>query len=88
MQTLIVKQGQSFRQYQPIVPNRWHGEVDCVIGPFSSQQVAEYYAKVVVDFGQFEIVQRIFANGDSWYIETESLREWTKTITTQFERKL
>jgi hypothetical protein len=75
VQTVIIKQGQAFRQYHPIVPNRWHGEVDCVIGPFSSQQVAEYYAKVVVDFGQFEIAQHIFANGDSWYIETESLRE-------------
>jgi hypothetical protein len=85
---LIVKQGQAFKQYQLIVPNRWHGEVDCVIGPFSSKHVAEYYARVVVDFGQFEIAQRIFANGDSWYIETESLSEWTRTITTQFERKL
>jgi hypothetical protein len=88
VQTVIVKQGQSFKQHQPIVPNRWHGQVDCVIGPFSSQHVAEYYAKVVVDFGQFEISQRIFANGDSWYIEAESLRERTKTINFQIERKL
>jgi hypothetical protein len=88
VQTLLVRQGQTLRYFHPIVPNRWHGEVDCVIGPFSSRQVAEYYAKIVIDFGHFEISQRIFANGDSWYIEAESLREWTKTITTQFERKL
>jgi hypothetical protein len=88
VQTLLVKQGQAFKQIHSIVPNRWRGEVDCVIGPFSSKQVAEYYAKVVIDFGHFEISQHIFANGDSWYIEAKSLREWTKTITTQFERKL
>lgn len=79
MYKITIKHGETFQDYHPVVPNRWHGEVDCVIGPFSSQQVAEYYAKVVVDFGQFEISQRIFANGDSWYIEAESLSEWRKS---------
>ncbi len=55
---------------KPIVPNRWQGEHDCFVGPFSSKIVAEYFANAVVDFGQYETVSRkIFAKGDSWYVE-------------------
>lgn len=54
----------------PIVPNRWQGECDCVVGPFSSKTVAEYFANAVVDFGQYETMSRaVIVKGDSWYVE-------------------
>lgn len=53
-----------------IVPNRWQGESNCLVGPFSSRTVAEYFANAVVDFGQYETCsRRIFAKGDSWFVE-------------------
>jgi hypothetical protein len=55
-----------------IVPNRWQGECDCVVGPFSSKHVAEYYVNAVVDFGHYETIsRRIFAKGDSWFVEVQ-----------------
>ena len=53
-----------------IVPNRWQGESDCLVGPFSSHTVATYFANNVVDFGQFETLsRRVFAKGDAYYVE-------------------
>jgi hypothetical protein len=59
---------------QTIVPNRWQGECDCFVGPFSSKHVAEHYVSAVVDFGQFEsISRRVFAKGDSWFVEVQEV---------------
>ena len=53
-----------------IVPNRWQGESDCLVGPFSSHTVATYFANNVVDFGQFETIsRRVFVKGDAYYVE-------------------
>ena len=53
-----------------VVPNRWHGQVDCRVGPFSGQAVAEHFAGRVVDFGLFEAFsRRIFAHRDGWFVE-------------------
>lgn len=53
-----------------IVPNRWQGETDCVVGPFSSKTVAEYFANNVVDFGHFEsLAQRVIVKRDAYYVE-------------------
>ena len=57
---------------EPVVPNRWQGECDCIVGPFSSRTVADYFANRVVDFGQYETVSRqVFVKGDSWYVEVK-----------------
>lgn len=57
---------------QTIVPNRWQGEYDCLVGPFSSRNVAEYFVSAVVDFGAYEsFSRRVFAKGDSWYVEVQ-----------------
>ncbi len=62
----------SNQRTEPIVPNRWQGEHDCFVGPFSSKVVAEYFANAVVDFGQYETVSRkVFAKGDSWFVEVK-----------------
>jgi hypothetical protein len=58
----------------PTLPNCWQGEVDCVVGPFSSKSVAEYFARSTVDFGHYNaIMERVFASGDAWYVEVRAL---------------
>jgi len=53
-----------------VVPSRWHGQVDCRVGPFSGRPVAEHFARRVVDFGLFEAFsRRIFARRDGWFVE-------------------
>ena len=53
-----------------IVPNRWQGETDCVVGPFSSKTVAEYFANNVVDFGHYEgFSQEVIVKRDAYYVE-------------------
>jgi hypothetical protein len=65
----------TFRFLDPVLPNRWQGEADCVVGPFSGRNVAEYFANSVVDFGQFETVSgKVFAKGDSWFVEVARSR--------------
>lgn len=66
-----IAEGRSFQALErSIVPNRWQGEANCIVGPFSSRAVAEYFANAVVDFGQYETYsRRIFAKGDSWFVE-------------------
>jgi hypothetical protein len=55
------------------LPTHWQGEVNCVVGPFSSREVAHYFANNVVDFGHFEdLVMRVFPNADAWYLEVTS----------------
>lgn len=59
---------------QPVSPNRWQGETDCLVGPFSSRQVAEHFIRPTVDFGHYHIrVTRVFAKGDAWYVEIDKL---------------
>lgn len=55
-----------------VVPNHWQGEAACAVGPFSSKEVAAYFANRVVDFGQFEVFSlRVFAHGTGWYVEVQ-----------------
>lgn len=60
----------ALRHHEPISPNRWSGERDCLIGPFSSREVARTFVSLSVDFDQLgEVLERIFAKGDAWYVE-------------------
>lgn len=53
-----------------VVPARWQGQIDCLVGPFSSRGVAGHFANRVVDFGSFDAhAGRIFARGDGWFVE-------------------
>lgn len=62
------------RQLFVTLPSRWQGEVDCVVGPFSSREVANYFASNVVDFGQLETTcLSVFAHGDGWYLEVKAV---------------
>lgn len=78
MAAVILQKDKQLRRYQPISPNRWHGEVDCVIGPFSSKEIAEYFAGHAADFGQFGNIEEIvFAKRDEWYIEARALDKYS-----------
>lgn len=56
-----------------IVPNRWQGESDCLVGPFSGHAVASYFANRLVDFGQFEVFSmRVFPKRNAWYVEVRA----------------
>lgn len=56
-----------------VVPNRWQGEADCLVGPFSGRQVAAYFANRLVDFGQFEVFSmRVFPRRDAWFVEVRA----------------
>lgn len=55
-----------------VPPNVWQGEVECVVGPFSSRSVAEIFIGFY-DFGGFDVCERVFAYRDAWYVEVEPL---------------
>lgn len=58
--------GDRQRKCYPVTPNRWQGQKDCVVGPFSDQRVANYFRDTVVNFNR---PARIFPLRDAWYVE-------------------
>lgn len=75
-ETIVWSSSAGIQQSSPISPNSWHGEGDCLVGPFSSREVAEYFAHPVVDFGHYDVCAKsIFVRRDSWYVEIESVNE-------------
>lgn len=64
--------GVTFRH--PILPNCWKGETNCIVGPFSSKDIATYFTNYAVDFGQYEgFSYRTFVKGCEWYVEISSI---------------
>lgn len=57
----------------PTLPSCWQGEPGCVVGPFSSKGVAEYFATSNVESRYDAIMENIFPNGDAWYVEVRAL---------------
>lgn len=54
---------------ETVIPNTWQGQTDCIVGPFSSQEVATYFSTWVVDGSDYPAsTRKIFARGDSWYV--------------------
>lgn len=65
----------------PVLPNRWKGETDCLVGPFSDASVARYFAGYVVDFGQYSAYSyHVFVSYDSWYVEISTLEQADETL--------
>lgn len=59
----------------PVLPNCWQGETDCIVGPFSGKEVAEYFAGYASQFGQDEgLTYRVFPKRDAWYLEIQAAR--------------
>ncbi len=51
------------------LPNCWQGEADCVVGPFSSKKVANYFLLATVEYSQYDLImESVFAKADAWYI--------------------
>lgn len=64
--------GGRVRPLEPISPNRWKGETDCVVGPFSNRYLANGFANVTTDFGQYGAVRfNVFAKRECWYVEVQ-----------------
>ena len=68
-----IKQGTQAQPHTPTLPNCWQGESDCIIGPFSSKGVAEYFAQANEETRYDSIMKRVFPNGDAWYVEVAAL---------------
>lgn len=64
--------GHGVRLREPISPNRWRGQTDCIVGPFSSRGLAHGFASLTTDFGQYGDVRfTIFAKRECWYVEVQ-----------------
>lgn len=64
--------GKGVRPRQPISPNCWEGETDCIVGPFSNRSLANGFANVTTDFGQFGAIRfKVFAKRECWYVEVQ-----------------
>ena len=63
----------SLLEEKVVVPNRWQGETDCLVGPFSSRTVAEYFASSVINNSNRTTTNELFAKGDSWYLAVQAL---------------
>jgi len=69
---VLVIEASEMKSYTPVPPNCWQGQVDCVVGPFSSQEVAQYFARAVVEFGQYDaFIDQLFPQGDAWYLKID-----------------
>ena len=54
-------------------PNRWTGEADCLIGPFSSKKVAEYFAAQIVNaYEEGPRAGDIAAIRDEWFLRVNA----------------
>jgi hypothetical protein len=57
------------------LPNHWQGETECVVGPFSSQKVAQLFAMTHATFRQVDVsMDTIFPYRDGWYIQIKPLQ--------------
>ena len=56
------------------LPNHWQGETGCVVGPFSSQAIAQTFAMIHVAFRQLDaVMETIFSYQEGWYIKVNPL---------------
>ena len=67
-------------QPQTVVPNRWQGEADCLVGPFSSRAVADYFASCVVNTSDRTSTNEMFAREDGWYLVVRRLDAPAKAV--------
>lgn len=72
---VLVIEASEMKSYAPVPPNCWQGQVDCVVGPFSSQEVAQYFARSVVEYSQYDaFIDQLFPRGDAWYLKIGQAR--------------
>lgn len=52
-------------------PASWHGEDECIIGPFSNEAAARNFSRVRRPYAR--ACQRYFVRGDAWYVQLTSI---------------
>lgn len=61
-----------------VAPNRWMGECDRLIGPFTCRRSAESFANTMVDFGQYErLCQTVVVHEGTYFVQACSVEEST-----------
>lgn len=57
-----------------LLPNNWQGEANCMVGPFSSHTIANYFTNKVTTLGYPDVFSlRIFPKREAWYVEVQKL---------------
>ena len=52
-----------------VMPYIWRGEIDCIVGPFKTEQVARFFFEyLIVDEHQLELDDALIQVKDSWYL--------------------
>ena len=52
------------------LPDRWHGETGCLVGPFDSREGATRFVHRVIEAGNIETATDcIFVHDDTFFIE-------------------
>jgi hypothetical protein len=72
MHTLWLSDATGTHQVQVSSPNTWHGETDCVVGPFSSHETAQTYV-TFMQLADYDRVLEVFVKGDAWYVAVTAL---------------
>lgn len=69
----MMLQGQAGSAPPVVSPASWSGENHCLIGPFSSREVAFCFATYVLNVGDYGVRSgRVFAKRDAWFVEALS----------------
>lgn len=64
------------RSQRTVTPNRWMGEGDCLIGPFTCRRSAASFAGLMVDFGHYENLGRqVVVLRGTYYVEVYRVGE-------------
>ncbi|MEJ2668303.1 MAG: hypothetical protein P8Z81_14620, partial [Deinococcales bacterium] len=64
------------RPQSTVKPNRWMGEGDCLIGPFTCRRSAAAFAGLMVDFGHYENLGRqVVVVKGTYYVEVYRVGE-------------
>lgn len=54
-----------------VPPYAWHGQGDCVVGPFTNRQVAQFFVENIMDKGLVVApAECLLEQDDAWYIDT------------------
>ena len=59
----------------PVSPSSWHGQAGCIVGPFSSSDIAQYFTRRVLNDPKHpEYEYRVFVKGCEWYVEIQGIQ--------------
>lgn len=82
LRPIAVRNASGVQFRHPVSPSSWRGQTDCIVGPFSSKDVAAYFTRhamalMLADSAQAVSIRheaydfRVFVKGCEWYIEIQ-----------------